>query len=202
MDIKAQRLERSKRTPPLKRWILRNYFNFWLVAFLVVALVIGLATAAFASIEPKSKKVVTYLNQEPEKRIPLRPATTTTTVAPTTTQVQPKATQPPVAQTVPQSLPAGSHTDWMAQAGIPESDWGYVDHIISKESGWRPHAVNPSNCIGLGQNCPSNGVYFLPLACPNWQNDPVCQLRRFTEYAGKYGGWAGSYRYWLSNGNW
>lgn len=142
----------------------------------------------------------------PSELVSVKPTTTTTTLPPTTTTTttpKPVVTTPKAPTTTqPINLPAGSHTGWMAQAGIPEGDWGYVDYIISHESGWNPANVSPSNCIGLGQNCPWNGVYFLPLACPNWQSDPVCQLRRFTEYASKYGGWAGSYYHWLGNGNW
>ena len=103
-----------------------------------------------------------------------------------------------------QTAPSGTHQDWMAAAGIPESDWGYVDWIITRESGWRPSAVNPYGCIGLGQNCPDkNGNLWLVAACPNWQSDPVCQLRRFTVYAqGRYGGWAQSVITWQRQGWW
>lgn len=92
----------------------------------------------------------------------------------------------------------------MAAAGIAAADYGYVDFIITKESTWRPAATNSWGCIGLGQNCPDrNGYYFLKDACPNWQNDPVCQLKRFTGYAeGRYGGWADAYNFWVNNGWW
>lgn len=132
--------------------------------------------------------------------------TTTTVPKPSVTQAVRQAPSPVVVESISSaktySLPSGSHTDWMSEAGIPESDWGYVDHIISHESGWRPDAVNGSGCIGLGQNCPSNGKYFLKEYCPDWDTNPVCQLRRWTGYAAKYGGWQGAYGYWLSNGNW
>lgn len=120
--------------------------------------------------------------------------TTTTTVPPTTTTTRPIA---PPAQPI-----TGDKYEWLAQSKIAPELWVYVDYIISHESGWLPHNVNPGGCIGLGQNCPWNGVYFLPLACPNWQTDPVCQLNRWDEYATKYGGWKGSYNYWLANENW
>jgi len=91
---------------------------------------------------------------------------------------------------------SGDKAALMAAAGIAESDFGYVDFIISHESGWRPGAVNAGGCIGLGQNCPSGGRLWLVEACPNWGNDPVCQLRRFSVYANRYGGWAGAYEAW------
>jgi hypothetical protein len=96
------------------------------------------------------------------------------------------------------SLPAGSHTDWMAAAGISASDYGYVDFIISHESGWRPGAVSPNGYYGLGQT----NLKSISSACPNWQSDPVCQLQFFTGYANRYGGWAGSYDWWKTHNWW
>jgi uncharacterized protein YabE (DUF348 family) len=96
------------------------------------------------------------------------------------------------------SLPAGSHTDWMAAAGVSPSDYGYADFIFSHESGWRPDAVSPNGYYGLGQT----SLAKLSGACPNWQTDPVCQIRLFTNYASRYGGWEGSYNFWVSHHWW
>lgn len=97
-------------------------------------------------------------------------------------------------------LPAGSHQDWMAAAGIAPSDYGYVEFIISHESGWRPNARNQSGkYVGLGQT----SLNALSGSCPNWQVDPICQLRHFTNYANsRYGGWKGSYEKWTKSHNW
>ena len=96
------------------------------------------------------------------------------------------------------SLPAGSHTDWMAAAGVAPSDYGYADFIFSHESGWRPNAVSPNGYYGLGQTSLSK----LSGACPNWETDPVCQIRLFSSYASRYGGWEGSYNFWVSHHWW
>jgi uncharacterized protein YabE (DUF348 family) len=91
----------------------------------------------------------------------------------------------------------------MAAAGISSSDYAAVDYIITHESHWRPGAVNPGLCIGLGQRCPSKtGGNALLSACPNWQSDPVCQLKHFSAYSSRYGGWQGSYQAWLRQGWW
>jgi hypothetical protein len=109
--------------------------------------------------------------------------------------VQPKKESP-----TPSTKISGSKEDWMREAGIPESEWQYVDYIVSRESGWRVGVVNQIGCIGLGQSCP--GGSGLSMECPNWQNDPVCQLRHFTKYANnRYGGWQKSYLAW-QNQNW
>lgn len=96
------------------------------------------------------------------------------------------------------NLPAGSHEDWMAAAGISPSDYGYVNYIIGRESGWRTTASN-GRYYGLYQT----NLRSLSSQCPNWQNDPVCQLRAATNYAnGRYGSWAQAYNFWVSRHWW
>lgn len=95
---------------------------------------------------------------------------------------------------------SGSKLDWMRAAGIPASQFPYVDLIIGRESGWRPDAVSANRCIGLGQRC---NAQILISACPNWQSDPVCQLKHFDAYAtGRYGSWQAANAFWQSNHWW
>jgi len=91
----------------------------------------------------------------------------------------------------------GSKQDWLVASGIPQSQWSYVDYIISHESGWDPNAVNKSSgACGLGQQLP----------CGKWShkwNDPVGGLIDANTYAlSRYGSWARAYSYWQSHGNW
>ncbi len=92
-----------------------------------------------------------------------------------------------------QGVVTGDKVSWMQAAGIAESDMFAVDFIIGHESHWRPNATNGSGCAGLGQACPGSK---LANACPQWQTDPVCQLRFFSGYAGRYGGWQGALSAW------
>lgn len=97
--------------------------------------------------------------------------------------------------------PSGTKQEWMAQAGIPSSDWPAVDFIIHKESTWQPTATNHIGCVGLGQSCP--GGSGLVAECPNWQSDPVCQLRHFSKYAKqRYGGWWSAHAAWTQQNWW
>lgn len=91
----------------------------------------------------------------------------------------------------------GDKATWMSAAGIAPSDWGYVDYIISHESGWRPDARNSIGCLGLAQACPGQKILNV---CPTL--DPVCQLQWASGYAGRYGGWAGAYNAWLRQHWW
>lgn len=85
----------------------------------------------------------------------------------------------------------------MAAAGISPGDYGYVNYIISRESNWNPAAHNAGGCLGLGQACPGGK---LTAVCS--LDDAVCQLRYFTNYAERYGGWGGAYSFWLSHHYW
>ena len=91
----------------------------------------------------------------------------------------------------------GAPAEWMAAAGIAESDWGYVDYIVSKESGWNPNATNKSSgACGLVQALPCSKV-------PGNGYDPVDNLRWATGYAtSRYGSWAGAYGFWTKNHWW
>ncbi|MBP9738175.1 G5 domain-containing protein [Candidatus Saccharibacteria bacterium] len=81
----------------------------------------------------------------------------------------------------------GNKTEWMTAAGISQSDWGYAEKLIAKESGWNPNALNKnSGACGLVQALPCSKLG------PNW-NDPVVALRWGNSYVGRYGGWAGAW---------
>ncbi len=103
---------------------------------------------------------------------------------------------PTVAFAPPQYTGGGSPAEWMAAAGIAESDWGYVDYIVRKESGWNPNATNRSSgACGLVQVYP----------CSKLANayDPVVNLGWANGYAnGRYGSWAGAYDFWIRNNWW
>lgn len=91
----------------------------------------------------------------------------------------------------------GAPADWMAAAGIAEGDWGYVDYVVSRESGWNPNATNSSSgACGLVQALPCSKV-------PGNGYDPVDNLRWANGYAtGRYGSWAGAYNFWINNHWW
>lgn len=91
----------------------------------------------------------------------------------------------------------GAPAEWMAAAGIAQSDWQYVDYIVSRESGWNPNATNQSSgACGLVQALPCSKV-------PGNGYNPVDNLRWATGYAtGRYGSWAGAYNFWTNNHWW
>lgn len=91
----------------------------------------------------------------------------------------------------------GSPAEWMSAAGIAEGDWGFVDYIASRESGWNPNATNKSSgACGLIQAYPCSKV-------PGNGYDPVDNLRWANGYAtGRYGSWESAYAFWTSNHWW
>ncbi|RGE21605.1 hypothetical protein D1J51_06805 [Leucobacter sp. wl10] len=106
--------------------------------------------------------------------------------------------QPPSSPAAPPRYTGGgSPAEWMAAAGIAESDWGYVDFIASKESGWNPNATNASSgACGLIQALPCSKV-------PGSGYNPVDNLRWANGYAvDRYGSWAAAYAFWTANSWW
>lgn len=104
-------------------------------------------------------------------------------------------------KTVPSANVSGSSQDWLRAAGIPESQWSFVDHIIKKESGWNYTARNKSSgAYGLCQALPGTKMAS---AGSDWQTNPVTQLRWCNSYASaRYGGWSGAYNFWLAKHWW
>ncbi len=88
----------------------------------------------------------------------------------------------------------GNPEAWMRAAGIPESEWQYVNFIVERESGWNPSAVNASSgACGLAQALPCSKV-------PGDWSDPVNSLRwQYGYVQGRYGSYAGAYDFWQAN---
>jgi len=87
---------------------------------------------------------------------------------------------------------SGGCADWMAQAGIPQTQ--ATSKLILKESGCNPRAVNPtSGACGIPQAWPCSKL-------PNGVNtDPVTQLRWMDNYVKvRYGSWDNALATWYS----
>ena len=141
----------------------------------------------------KGKKTVTYeINMRNGKEISRRVLSSIVTKKPVDEQVK-------VGMKV--DLPAGTHNEWMARAGISSSDYGYVNYIIERESHWNPLAKNRySGATGLCQALPGNKMAS---AGSDWATNPITQLRWCNGYAiGRYGSWAKAYQFWTSHHWW
>lgn len=107
-------------------------------------------------------------------------------------------------------------TGYMSQAGIAQSDYPYVNYIVSHESGWCPtkwqgqagycppyyeqvHSESSGYGYGLGQATPANKMAGFG---DDWRTSYVTQLKWASSYAGRYGGWEGAYNFWLSHHYW
>ncbi len=123
------------------------------------------------------------------------------------TPVEVKVPEPQVEVPVPEPTPVvaerpvvtqatTSKTELMRQAGIPESDYSYVDYIVTKESSWNPEALNASSgACSLVQALPCSKIPG------DWRN-PVNALKWQHSYVlARYGGYAGAYTFWRAN-NW
>jgi hypothetical protein len=150
------------------------------------------ARVAFTAKPPKQEATVAAVTVIAATPIP------TPTPEPTP---EPTVIPTPVPTIVPTTAPVvvpvaiGSHSDWMAAAGIPESDWQYVDFIVKAESGWRVTVSNPSSgSYGLCQSLPANKMAS---AGSDFMSNPVTQLKWCNSYAHeRYSGWYQAFLAW------
>lgn len=110
-----------------------------------------------------------------------------------TTQVVARGRKPPAV--------VGDKAEVMAQAGISQSDFYYVDQIIRRESNWGVTAQNAySGAYGLCQAMPGSKMAS---AGSDWDSNPTTQLRWCDSYAQqRYGSWANAYDFWERNRWW
>ncbi len=155
---------------------------------------------------------------------------TTTTVATTTTSAPP-TTVPRVSVPKPetkQSDPVPNSPEervskeeklaLMAAVGIAESDFKYVNHILTEESEWC-HTIwqgqedcpptyeetdkhSPTRNTGFGL-CQSTPGIKMASAGEDWQTNPVTQLEWCNSYAlQRYKSWEAAYTFWVENTHW
>lgn len=85
----------------------------------------------------------------------------------------------------------------MIEFGFPADQWGYLDALWTRESGWNHLADNPtSSAYGIPQSLPGSKMAVVG---DDWQTNPVTQIRWGLAYiAARYGNaqkaWAHSER--------
>ncbi len=102
----------------------------------------------------------------------------------------------------------------LAAAGVKQSDFPYVDYILTRESGWCATKAQGQYgaCRPLSGPVPTSGGYGLCQSTPpqkmatagaDWQTNPVTQLKWCHSYAmARYGSWAAAYNKWIVSHNW
>lgn len=105
----------------------------------------------------------------------------------------------------PETVITGDKYTWLKASGIPETEWSYVDMIVTRESGWKPCAfypiqndceAQPTTACGLAQSlpCGKQSKYGA------W-NDPVANLKWQYEYTTqRYGSYKNAVDFWNLNG--
>jgi len=104
----------------------------------------------------------------------------------------------------------------MLQAGIDPSEFGAVDYIISRESGWcalkwqgqigycpsfYEEKFPGSESAGIGYGlCQSTPAKKMASAGDDWRTNALTQLKWCTGYArARYGSWTAAYEFWVVN---
>jgi hypothetical protein len=75
--------------------------------------------------------------------------------------------------------------------------YGCLDNIWSRESGWRYNAENASGAYGIPQALPGSKMAS---AGPDWETDPATQIKWGLGYIqGRYGSPCNAWAFWESN---
>ncbi len=149
----------------------------------------SLAEAAPLNKENQAEVSVQVTSQTDPVKATETPQLVEPVVEPVPAPVVAKVVQPTVKPVI-----TGDKTTWMSQAGIPESEWGFVDYIVSRESSWDPLAVNKSSgACGLAQALPCSKLGT------NW-SDPVHALSwQYNYVTNRYGGYQQAVAFWKIN---
>ena len=62
----------------------------------------------------------------------------------------------------------------LPQFGFSSDQYGCLELLWNRESGWNPHAANPSGAYGIPQSLPGSKMAS---AGADWQNNPVTQIK-------------------------
>jgi len=82
--------------------------------------------------------------------------------------------------------------------GFSKSQFGCLDSIWSRESGWRVTAANASGAYGIPQALPGSKMAS---AGPNWQTNATTQIKWGLGYIkGRYGTPCGAWSFWQGHG--
>lgn len=145
------------------------------------------------------EKVSKVVEQPQTPQQPAKPVEVQSEPTKVETVAAPAAEKPIVAER-PQPTYSGGKDEWLAAAGIPQSEWAAVDYIVSHESGWRPTVTNSIGAHGLCQALPASKMAS---AGADYMTNPVTQLRWCSSYAvQRYGSWLSAHAFWVSNRWW
>lgn len=185
--------------------------------FLILIIAFVVVTVSLSTNEPPIQKEAKAAAASKATHVAIKAETVSKPVAveKPATPVAPPA--PVAAVPLTKLVTPGGLTDWMKAAGIPASDWVYVNYITGNESGSCPtkwqgthdcpdhytQLYDPSTPgIGYGL-CQSTPAIKMQNAGSDWTENAVTQLKWCDAYAkSRYGSWAAAYLHWTVNHNW
>jgi hypothetical protein len=132
------------------------------------------------------------------------PKLATLPVTPTPPAATAIADNAPAAPTVPAAAPDPGTAQSIAYKMLPtfgfsaKTQYGCLDDIWSRESGWRYNAENASGAYGIPQALPGSKMAS---AGPDWETNPATQIKWGLGYIqGRYGSPCAAWSFWQANG--
>ena len=104
----------------------------------------------------------------------------------------------PSGPVVPASTAQAYAAGLVAKRGWAASEFGCLVSLWNRESGWNPHAANPSGAYGIPQALPARK---LATAGPDWRTNPATQITWGLDYIeDRYGTPCGAWGHSQSSG--
>jgi hypothetical protein len=124
------------------------------------------------------------------------------TPVPTPTSTSPAGTPTPITVNAPAPSPGTAQS--IAYKMLPSFGWsasaefGCLNNIYTRESGWRYNAENASGAYGIPQALPGSKM---ATAGADWQTNPATQIKWGLGYIkGRYGSPCGAWGFWSAHG--
>ncbi len=106
---------------------------------------------------------------------------------------------PPLAPVSPGTARADAESLMPSFGFSVSSQFGCLDNLWSRESGWRTTAENPSGAYGIPQALPGDKM---ATAGSDWQTNPNTQIKWGLGYIkNRYGDPCSAWSYWQANGS-
>lgn len=217
-------MSQHRRRPPSRRRAGRRVGAFLITTVVAASAITGVAVLAMSrmhgvSADPLADSVaeipasqpVARLEQERQKEI-LHAAAAATMSMVSSPKLVTQPTTPPTetaasgtqAPGVPSTPPDPGTAQSTAYQMLPSFGWsasaqfGCLDDIWSRESGWRYNAENASGAYGIPQALPGSKMAS---AGADWMTDPATQIKWGLGYIqGRYGSPCGAWAFWQGNG--
>jgi len=160
------------------------------------------ARHAVALLEQERQQMIVMADASRSQKVLAKPRVESTAVPTPSRSASSSASSgavPPLAPVSPGTARADAESLMPSFGFSVSSQFGCLDNLWSRESGWRTTAENPSGAYGIPQALPGDKM---ATAGSDWQTNPNTQIKWGLGYIkNRYGDPCSAWSYWQANGS-